>query len=173
MAVVDNAGGITADGTGLHMNSLGIDGLANPSAAQGASTKNYQDTKRMLFCQFGATQAPGAPAAKFILPGGGNTPNSAESIAVVLAPFAGTLTDLVGVHGNVMTVDSITYTIRVNGVDTALTFTIANNVATGSSTGQSVAVAQGDKITLKAVQTASQANTTLNGSFSLGWRSAA
>jgi hypothetical protein len=49
----------------------------------------------------------------------------------------------------------ITYTVRVNGVDTLLVVALAANVAEGSNTGVSVVVAQGDDISIKIVKAAS------------------
>ena len=50
--------------------------------------------------------------------------------------------------------NDVVYTLLVNGVATALTVTIAGNVTTASDTTHSVAVAQGDELTLRITKAA-------------------
>jgi hypothetical protein len=55
--------------------------------------------------------------------------------------------------------NSVVYTVRINGVNTALTVTLATNVVVqASDLTHTAAVAQGDLITLQAVKAASIGN---------------
>jgi hypothetical protein len=63
---------------------------------------------------------------------------------------AGTLKNMfVMQNGPSTSANNVVYTLLVNGVATALTVTIAGNVATGSDTTHTVAVAQGDQLTIQ------------------------
>lgn len=53
---------------------------------------------------------------------------------------------------------AVTYTIRVNGVDTTLTASLASGVGTGSDTTHSVNVAIGDIVTQKTVTVSADGN---------------
>lgn len=81
-----------------------------------------------------------------------------EARSQMVIPNAGTLTAMYGIHGTAVTTSDETYTGRVNGVDTALTFAIVANATANSITGQSVSVAAGDKVSVKVVSSVS--NTT-------------
>ncbi len=67
--------------------------------------------------------------------------------ARIRTPRAGTLRNMFVRQGDPSTdTDDVVYTIRKNGVATALTITIAGNVVDGSDTLNTVAVAQGDSL---------------------------
>jgi hypothetical protein len=59
----------------------------------------------------------------------------------------------------------VTYTVQINGVDTSLTCTISASNTTASDTTHSASVAAGDLITLKAVQTGTDATTAYPAAF--------
>jgi hypothetical protein len=69
---------------------------------------------------------------------------------------AGTLQNLVVMQNTPSTASgTVTYTVNVNGVSSALTVTIAGNVTTGQDFVHTVSVNQGDQLTLQVTKTAS------------------
>jgi hypothetical protein len=85
----------------------------------------------------------GTPDTRFV---GNNQVNATEATVQIRIPFSGTLKNFY-LHAAGTTGGSRTYTIRVNGSDTALTVT-ANNTADTSATAD-VAVSAGDLLALK------------------------
>lgn len=81
------------------------------------------------------------------------TAGTAEADPIVM-PRAGTLRNLFVSHqAAVGNGNSIVYTVRVNGVNTTLTVTLASGaIAQASDLVNTVAVAQGDRVTLSAVK---------------------
>ena len=68
---------------------------------------------------------------------------------------AGTLLNMfVMQNGTSTSANNVVYTLLVNGVATALTVTIAGNVATASDTTHAVAVSQGDQLSLQITKAA-------------------
>ena len=57
-------------------------------------------------------------------------------------------------NGTSTSANAVVYTLLVNGVASALTVSIAGNAATGSDTTHTVAVAQGDQLTLRITKAA-------------------
>lgn len=51
--------------------------------------------------------------------------------------------------------NSIVYTMRVNGVSTALSVSVASTSGTGSNTSNSISVAQGDYVDIEVTKAAS------------------
>lgn len=68
---------------------------------------------------------------------------------ITLVSKAGTLTSIYCFHGVATATDNITYTLQINGVDTALTATILATQQSANLTGQAVVVAAGDRLTMK------------------------
>jgi hypothetical protein len=171
------AGAIRADGTAPFTGNQSLGGfkltnVATPVASGDAARKDSADLKTLMFGQWQQLQASALTAARFVLPGGGSNANTNENLSVVLAPAAGTLTGLYVFHGVAMTTDSITYTLRVNGVDSSIVVAMAAAQTAGNILGQSVAVNAGDRVTIKSVQSSTEAKTTLASGLSLLWRSA-
>jgi hypothetical protein len=103
-----------------------------------------------------AVGSSGGGGVHFLDPGFAPAGTSPTTELTIVAPFAGTLRNLRVLHntaGNA--VASITYTVRVNGVDTALTpaggAVAGNDTAIKSDVVNTVAVAAGDKISMKGV----------------------
>lgn len=85
------------------------------------------------------------------------TTGNNESLGRVLVMYSTTLVRLdVRVTGTPFTTDSCTFTLRKNGVDTALTVALGVGATAVNITG-SVSVAPGDILTMKAVQSGSEA----------------
>jgi len=73
----------------------------------------------------------------------------------IRVPRDGTLQNMFVRQGDPSTdTDNLTYTIRVNGVASALTVTIAGNVADGSDTVNTVSVSQGDNLDVEVTKAA-------------------
>jgi hypothetical protein len=89
---------------------------------------------------------------------GSLAPSSTENFRNIVMPVAGTLKNLYIRNGTTQSgTGSIVFTLRKNGVDTAITVTFTNSdgaTATKSDTTNTVSVAAGDLICLKAVNNA-------------------
>jgi hypothetical protein len=106
--------------------------------------------------------------------GVGVTGGTNESTATVIMPFACTLSDMYTMHYNTTqpATGSQVFTVRKNGVDTALAITIsAGSVPTTtpySNTSNSVTFAAGDKLSIRRVNNATAVGGAVNGlSFKL------
>lgn len=107
------------------------------------------------------TQAPAANASRWARRS--SAAFSATILGQIIVGTTTTLTSLVAtVYGTPLVTDSITFTLQKGGVDTALTVTLAAGAATATGTG-SVAVVPGDYLTVKALQSGTEAQ----GSFIL------
>ena len=86
----------------------------------------------------------------------GSVPANAPTTPVsMLAARAGTLSSLRVNHGLTGTGGNITYTLRVNGVDTAVACTLTAGSATASNLSDSVSVAAGSSIDLRVTKASS------------------
>jgi hypothetical protein len=89
---------------------------------------------------------------------------SVESTCVIMAPASGTITSICWAHvGTPLTTNSVTYTLRINGVDTtaSVTVTPANSTNPVVVSGLSVSVAAGDKLTFKSIQSGTEVGTNI------------
>ena len=113
---------------------------------------NEADVRRQLTgFVFGNDSVGSDPSARFLDPGYGNN-STAPTVGIsIIVPRGGTLRNLfVRHHAATSSANTVTYTVQVNGVDTALVATLAANVvATASNTVDTIVVAQGDRITVK------------------------
>jgi len=83
---------------------------------------------------------------------------SSETIHRQVIPTNGTIGSLyVRTHAAITSGQTLTFTLRVNGVDSALTCTIPNSGQTANDTTHGVSVSAGDIVTLKMVGTPSGA----------------
>ena len=131
---------------------------------------------RLLFAEWACISAPAiAATARFPIPYATSTAPSgaAEAAGIVLSPVQGTITDLYVRHGTALTTDSITYTVRVNAVDTAATLVIAATTTTGHLNGLNIPFNAGDIVTVKMVQSGTQAQASLFATISCAYRPAA
>lgn len=105
------------------------------------------------------SSAAAALGTKYLLPYE-TEPGSTECFQIVSGP--GTYTTIKVVASAAFATDSFTYTVRLNGVDTGLTVTLAAGATSAVGTG-SVAVVAGDRISVKVVQSGSEVNTARSG----------
>ncbi len=73
---------------------------------------------------------------------------AAEFDVQIVAPRAGTLTNLYARHTNATTSADVVYTVRVNSVNSDLACTIAGGASAGNNTADEVAVNAGDRISI-------------------------
>lgn len=102
------------------------------------------------------TGVPGTTSTRYLIPSEVG-PDAAEYFQLAAGP--GTYTSLAVVATVALATDSVTYTVRKNGVDTALTVTVAAGATSAVGSG-SVAVVAGDRISIKVVQSGTETTTT-------------
>lgn len=118
---------------------------------------NEADVRRQLTgLMFGNDSVGSDASARFLDPGYGNNSTSPTAGISIIAPRGGTLRNLfVRHHSATGSSNTVTYTVQVNGVDTPIVATLAANaVATVGNVANTVAVAQGDRITVKVTKSA-------------------
>jgi hypothetical protein len=89
---------------------------------------------------------------------GGSAWTSAIGCQIVVGTTTTITTLKVAIYGTPLATDSITFTLQKNGVDTALTVTLAAGATSATGAG-SISVVPGDYLTCKAVQTATEFQT--------------
>ena len=135
----------------------GATGAAGPTGATGAVGPTGAGGN--ITYQWGVDAGPATSVTRYCIHGYTQL-SSTEGFGQKLTEVTGTLTKLTVFLNNAFSTDSITLTFRVNAADTALTVTIAAGSTTGTSTG-TISVTQNDKLNIKYVQSASEANATL------------
>lgn len=96
---------------------------------------------------------------------GEQTGQTVEESAVLIAPCAGTITNLyITLDAAPTTGKSWTFTVRKNGSDTGITFSIADDATTGSS-ANTVSVVAGDLISISQVSSGTPSNTVAKSSL--------
>lgn len=134
---------------------LALTAMLGPSPqVQAAFTKlsNEADVRRQLTgFVFGNDNVGSDTNARFLDPGYGNNSTSPTAAISIIAPRGGTLRNLfVHHHGTTNSANMVTYTVQVNGTDTAIAVTLpANAIATAGDIANTVVVTQGDRITVK------------------------
>ena len=85
--------------------------------------------------------------------------SSSETPSKIPLSSAGVLRNLlVGGDNSIGGGTSVAYTVRVNGVDTALTVTLSSGTQSGSDTAHSVSVASGDVASLSTLTSATNSS---------------
>jgi hypothetical protein len=154
--LIDGTNAWTADQS---MGSHKLTSVTDPSSAQDAATKNYVDTKiRALWQTWGAVQNAAATGQKFLnLTTTTTSPTATETDSQIVAGFACTAKQIyVNTVAAALATDTQAITMRINGADSALTCTVAASGSTCNLTGQSVAVAATDKISIGYVESGTQ-----------------
>lgn len=136
--------------------------VVDPASAQDAATKNYVDTRDRDQVTFFSTSAPATTSTRYCI-AQNVAANAVETNGVMLFGVARTATEIRIHHTNAISGDTLAWTFRINGVDTALTATVASGGTTASLTGQSVAVAKGDRGSMSLVQSSTTAQASLAG----------
>jgi hypothetical protein len=137
----------------------GAAGAAGPQGAQGVSNT-------VLFV-WAATIAQAVTTIRYLKICGNTTPSNIESTSELRVQRDGTLTTL-RIHHAVANADSFIYTVRVNGVDTALTVTMAGGAVTNTATA-AIAVNNGDIVSVKTVQSSTTAGASMEPRATVGW----
>jgi len=134
----------------IAVNSQKFTGLAaGTTAGDSVRYEQFTGSAHMLY-GWGDAAAPGANADRFCTWGSsGATISATENISQFCAPFAFTTTGILNWQNAAMATNTITYTMRIAGVDTANTCVLNVGSTTVLATGFSVAVAQGDILTMK------------------------
>lgn len=131
--------------------------FATPASASQAVTKSYQDQKMLMLAGWGALSAPAGVAAKFLdFANNRDIPQPLETSSLVAMPLSGTIVGF-SVHvSGPLTVDSVTFVLRKNKVNTALQVTLPANTASATLTGQALQFSAGDLFSISVFQSASQ-----------------
>ena len=113
--------------------------------------------RQMTGIVFGDDSVGSDASPRFLNPGYGNNSTSPMAAISITAPRGGTLRNLfVRHHAFTANANTVTYTVQVNGVDTALAVTLGvNAVATASNVANAIRIAQGDRITIKVTKSGS------------------
>jgi hypothetical protein len=106
----------------------------------------------LMFGQESIGGGGGAPSAVFLDPGFVRGPSADATERAELAPRAATIRNMHARHNTAAGAGSVTYTLRVNGVDTAVVIAGLATSAIGNASNlvNTVAVNQGDAISVKA-----------------------
>jgi hypothetical protein len=116
----------------------------------------------------------GAATTCFVCCANGNNaiviPDTVESSSKIVMPQAGTVTAMYVTSAGAAIADSQTFTVRKNGVDTAVTCVMAGGTVTANDTGHSFAFVAGDVLSIKVVQSSTAASVVTNTTVSLAWR---
>ena len=110
------------------------------------------DVRRQLtVLVFGNDNVGSDAGSRFLDPGYGNNSTSPNAALSIIATRGGTLRNLfVRHHSTTSSSNTVTYTVQVNGADTAITVTLAANaVATAGNVANTILITQGDRITIK------------------------
>ena len=149
-------GGVGATGPRGATGATGPQGASGATGAVGTAASTGFGAIR-----FYVGNAPGATTAFYpppATPGNTDVPPSTEYSSTWIMGASGTYTKIYASHtGALASSNTYTVTLRVNGVDTGLTFTMAAGGTSGSASG-SVSVVAGDRVTLKYVQSGTANN---------------
>ena len=122
-----------------------------PTIAQwGFQAAPAADADRYIPSNFGAVITPGAAAA-------GNT----------LVSKSGTIRQIAVFVNSALVSNAITFTVRINGVDSAITVTVPPMTNSVNVTGLAVAVVIGDVLTVKVRQNGTEVNSLLSARVSI------
>lgn len=150
--VIGATGPVGASGVSP-IGAIGPTGATGPIGATGATGP------REYF--WASSSIPATTSARY-LQNDTTVLTATEGLGVLLGA-GGTLTLMrVDFAGTAMSTANMTFTLRVNGVDSALTVTINAGATSGQMTGASVAINPGDSLSMKSVASASEANSAIN-----------
>jgi hypothetical protein len=165
---------LAATAADFSLNSHNATNMLDPGSAQHGATKNYCDTRAHCFACWGDANGPATTTAEYYnYLNVGATVSATENVSQFLVPFACTFTGIEHWQNTAYTVDTVTDTFRLNGVDTAVVCVLAANTTTVQANGFSVVSAAGDIATVKHVQSASQVGTAFRPRAAVFYRSAA
>lgn len=103
---------------------------------------------------FGAGDVSPTTTTRYLYPGYDDDLGETTNISLI-SPISGTLSDLYVLHNTTAGNGSaIVYTVRINGVASALSVSLASTSGTGSDLVSSIAVAAGDEIDIEVTKAA-------------------
>jgi hypothetical protein len=122
---------------------------------QSAADKVKTDDISRTTMSWGNTSVSSTATTRYLTPGWGDNIAPVSPIQF-RAPKAGTLRNLYIRHNSPAgNGNNIVYTVRVNGVATSLTVTLACNSSDANDTAHTVAVAQGDRLDIEVTKSVS------------------
>lgn len=127
----------------------GAAGAVGPQGPQGAAGES------IAAYTWGASGPPGVVGLRF-LQNNFAVMTATENNGVAVVARAFTLHSLYVQQGAALAVADVTFTVRINGVNTAATVTILAGATSGNITGLSIAVAAGDRLTIGASATTNE-----------------
>lgn len=151
------AAGVTgATGPAGSAGSVGPTGATGPVGATGATGATGPDGDNRTGFYWSSNTPIGSATTEYLGQNAG-APVGTQEGGWQHSTSAQTLTQIQAkINGTALTTDSLVLTLRVNQVDTALTCTIAATTTSASLTGQSVAIVEGDVLTLSITQNGTQ-----------------
>ncbi len=157
------AGSAGGAGTQGPQGAAGSAGGAGPQGPQGAAgSAGAQGAAGLgLFFQWACVAAPAIASARYMVCTGGAV-SATEAQGQWLVGADCTLTYLRVRANAALATNSVTVMVRKNGVNTALTVTLAGAGTSGAITGQSVAFAAGDRVSLSLTQSSTEAQAAWN-----------
>jgi hypothetical protein len=99
----------------------------------------------------------------------GGVLGTVEGVSQQPAPVTGTFKTMYIAHLVATVTDTMAYTLRINGVDTSITATMASSGSAVNDTAHTAAFVAGDLISIKAIQSGSTASTTVRMRATLGY----
>lgn len=145
--------------------SVGVQGITGTTGATGTAgttgpTGRFgPDGAGAGFFIWDADSAAGNSSTNFV-PVDTQTPNTTEYFSNHLVALSKSISVMRARMANTLG-DNLTLTLRKNGVDTALTFTINSGSTSGSIAGQRVDLVRGDRVSVKYVQASTAAQASL------------
>lgn len=121
---------------------------------------------------WGLASAPATATRRFIASGGSSlAPLTTEPASSWLCVNGGNITSFsAAIAGTAMTTDNLTFTVRVNGSDTAATVTITHGTTTATITGLNVNIPANALVTVAINQTATEAQANLDARCAFGYQ---
>lgn len=154
------------------LGGFALTNVADPTNPQDAETKNHADSRLQTLAGWSMLSAPATTSVRFVdFNNVRDVPQPAEQSSVVVMPFACTVAAMYTFHFTPLTPDTLTYTLRKNGVDTTVTYTVAGGGTSQSITGQALSVAAGDRLSMKVVQSSTTAQAALGSITTLAFKS--
>lgn len=107
--------------------------------------------------EWGAQDYGNSTSARFLYAWNNHASGSStEAQSEIVVPVPGTLRNLRALADAIT--PTVVYTIRVNGVDTTITLSLATLATSGLDSAHTAALAQGDVVTLKTVTSSADSN---------------
>lgn len=154
------------------LNAQKITGLGAATASTDAV--QFGQTAPGIMTGWGAAKNAAAATTRYLALGAvdnfSTTPVTTEASSNLIAPAAGVITGLYVFVGSATIVDSYTFFVRVNGVNTAITCVIAGSGTAANDTAHTASFAAGDRISIQCTQSSTAASITVNLTASLSYR---